>query len=166
MIEPLTRQEKLKQEMLDEWSDFVGPVPFPKCALCQTMVDNLGLDVSLDREEYLFKTKCHGDSMVYHVPFFYAALIANQLARRAAPIGGETKDLRWTLPDAFTDAATRIDGTLHFDFFESLSKKIKPKEAQPISESEAIAKKEFEDEWEFENKRGKVISVDAKNKPL
>lgn len=151
--------EEAKREMIEDWSGYVGATPMPRCVLCQDLVETFEISADPLRDEYLFQVGCHGDKQIYRMPFWYAAQIGQRLEKRKEETG--TPDFRWNLPESFDEQkTTRIEGILYQDLGVISQEAVNYKQAEKLSELEVESRKEFEDSFKFEEKRGNVLKID------
>ena len=154
--------ESKAQEFISEWGDTIGGVPFPICYVCKAPVIEMQFKADPVSAEYLFTIKCHGDTQIMHLPFWYAHLIQKQMEIKKSLT---SQPVEWRLPQAFeTNFGDRFDGVLHYDFGKVLEQKIRMKEAAATPQSELDAKAAFEEEFEFERAKGRVITLDGTTK--
>lgn len=151
--------EEAKREMVEDWAGYVGATPMPTCSLCSDLVETFEITADPLRDEYLFEVKCHGDRQIYRMPFWYAAQIGQRLEIRKQETG--TPDFRWNLPQAFDEKkTTRVDGVLNHDLGVLTQEAVGYKQADKLPEAEIESRKEFEDSFKFEEKRGNVLKID------
>lgn len=153
-----------RKAFLDEWAETIGPVPFAHCELCHKDVDEMSFDASVERQEYQFIAKCHGDTQVYHIDFRYASAIAERMKQARATALGDPNNLRWNLLPAFHGSEDRVDGRLHYDYIQNLFQRV-DRVHEPAPQEDA-GKLEFDEMFKKAEEKGDVIKVDTKGNRL
>tara|TARA_R110000868_G_C10744670_1_gene752688 strand:+ start:261 stop:614 length:354 start_codon:yes stop_codon:yes gene_type:complete len=61
--------EARKNQMITEFIDHFGSLPFPKCFQCSSPVQKMSLDAEPHENVMIITCECHGDKEVVRAPF-------------------------------------------------------------------------------------------------